>query len=330
VTQELAVAEPEPLTETAGTHLVRHVPRARADDRVDEVLDALRGEAYADVDAVYVVDAVGRLRGLVTLPSLLTAREDRPLSELMEAEAPHARIGDDQERVATLAVEYALTSVPVTGEDEVLLGVVPARALIDVLRREHEEDIHRLAGFTGGSQQARDALSEPPLRRLRHRLPWLIVGLAGSMIATLVVASFEGALEQRVAIAFFVPAIVYLADAIGTQTEAIAVRSLSLGPFRIGRMLWQEMGTGLLIGAVLGSIAVAGVALAFDDALLGLTVGIAILVAGTIATSIGLLLPWVLERLGFDPAFGSGPVATVIQDVLSLLAYFVTAELLLL
>jgi magnesium transporter len=248
----------------------------------------------------------------------------------MEAEAPHARIGDDQERVATLAVEYALTSVPVTGEDEVLLGVVPARALIDVLRREHEEDIHRLAGFTGGSQQARDALSEPPLRRLRHRLPWLIVGLAGSMIATLVVASFEGALEQRVAIAFFVPAIVYLADAIGTQTEAIAVRSLSLGPFRIGRMLWQEMGTGLLIGAVLGSIAVAGVALAFDDALLGLTVGIAILVAGTIATSIGLLLPWVLERLGFDPAFGSGPVATVIQDVLSLLAYFVTAELLLL
>jgi magnesium transporter len=319
----------EPLAETAASHLVAHVPRARLDDLASETLTALRGEAYTDVEAVYVVDPVGRLRGLVPLTELLVSRDDRPLGELMQAETPSVRFDADQEHVATVAVENGLTAVPVTDDDGVLLGVVPARALVDVLRREHEEDIHRLAGMVGGSQHAREALTEPALRRLRHRLPWLLVGLAGSMVATAVVASFEGTLEKRVAIAFFVPAIVYLADAIGTQTEAVVVRGLSLGRLRLGRMLWREVSAGILIGVVLGTVSIVGVALAFGDVRLGVAVGLAILVAGTIATSIGLLFPWALQQLGFDPAYGSGPVATVVQDILSLLAYFTTAQLLL-
>jgi magnesium transporter len=324
-------AEPntEPLAESAAGHLVAHVPRARAGDLAAEALEALRGEAYTDVDAVYVVDPLGRLVGVVPLTSLLVSRDDRPLAELMQAETPRVRPEADQEHVATVAVQHELTAVPVTSEDDVLLGVVPARTLIDVLRREHEEDIHRLAGFAGGGEQARAALTESPLRRLRHRLPWLLVGLGGSAVATAVVAGFETALEEKVAIAFFVPAIVYLADAIGTQTEAIAVRSLSLGSLRLSHMLGREVATGALIGLALGTVALVGVGLAFGDFRLGLAVGTAILAAGTIATSIGLALPVGLQRLGFDPALGSGPVATVIQDVLSLLAYFVTAQILL-
>ena len=157
--------------------------------------------------------------------------------------------------------------------------------------------------------------------RARHRLPWLLVGLAGSLIAAFVMSRFERILEHQLAVAFFVPTIVYLADAIGTQTEAIAVRGLSLGRLPLGRLLVGEMRTGLLIGATLALLALPIVTLMFDGRL-GMSVALAILIAGGVATTLGLVLPWVLQRLGSDPAFGSGPLATIIQDVLSIAIYF--------
>ena len=112
-----------------------------------------------------------------------------------------------------------LTAVPVADEASRLEGVIPAQALIDILRREHIEDLHRLAGIQGESHQARHALEDLPTRRVHDRLPWLVVGLVGSMIATFVVSRFEHILQGRVAVSFFVPGIVYLADAIGTQAK---------------------------------------------------------------------------------------------------------------
>src|SRR3989338_3134425 len=109
-----------------------------------------------------------------------------------------------------------------------LVGVVGPITLMDILRREHVEDLHRLAGITRETAQALQAIEEPPLRRARHRLPWLVVGLGGSMVATFVVVRFESVLAAKPALAFFVPGLVYLADAIGTQSEAVAVRGLSL------------------------------------------------------------------------------------------------------
>jgi magnesium transporter len=149
------------------------------------------------------------------------------------------------------------------------------------------------------------------------------------MVATAVVARFEETLEATVAVAFFVPAIVYLADAVGTQTEAIAVRGLSHERRPLRRLLPGEMFAGVMIGLVLGAIALPAIVLAYDDVRLGLAVAISITVAGGIATTVGLLFPWLLSRFGADPAFGSGPVATIVQDVLSLLTYFVTVSLLL-
>jgi magnesium transporter len=148
----------------------------------------------------------------------------------------------------------------------------------------------------------------------------------GSIIATWVVSRFEQALQARVQIAFFVPGIVYLADAIGTQTEAIAVRGLSLSHIRIGRLLAGEVRTGLLIGAVLGGTTLAGVWIAMHDLQLAIAVAVALVIAGGIATAIGLALPWALARLGRDPAYGSGPLATIVQDVLSLGVYFLTVS----
>ncbi|HEY6562313.1 MAG TPA: magnesium transporter [Polyangiaceae bacterium] len=165
------------------------------------------------------------------------------------------------------------------------------------------------------------------MRRARHRLPWLLVGLAGSMVAAVVVSRFERVLETNLAVAFFVPAIVYMADAIGTQTEAIVVRGLSLSRLSLRHLLFDELRTGLLIGTTLGVLSFPVVAIAFGDVRLAMSVSAAILVAGGMATSIGLLLPWLFQRMGSDPALGSGPVATIIQDVLSLLVYFAIATL---
>jgi magnesium transporter len=319
----------EPLAETAARHLVRRVPTASASASADAALAALRQQTFDTADAIYVVDAEGRLEGVVPLARLLSAPGSAPLAAIMVRDPPRSRPDTDQEHVAMMARRHRISSVPVVDDGGRLLGVVPALAIIDVLRREHIEDLHRLAGIVRETNHALDALEEPPVRRLRHRLPWLVVGLAGSVVATAVMTQFEAALNERVALAFFIPAIVYLADAIGTQTETITVRGLSLGLPPFGRLLVGEIGAGLLIGLVLGGLAIPAVLLAFGDAWLALTIGIAILVAGTIATSVGLVLPWLLARFSADPAFGSGPVATIVQDVLSLLTYFLVARVLL-
>jgi magnesium transporter len=134
-------------------------------------------------------------------------------------------------------------------------------------------------------------------------------------------ASFEATFAGNVKLAFFVPAIVYLADAIGTQTEAVAVRGLSLSHRPFPELLRGETAAGALIGLVLAVSVFLGVGAAFQDVRLAAVVALAILAAGTIAATVGLTLPWILSRWGLDPAFGSGPLATIIQDVLSILIY---------
>jgi magnesium transporter len=115
----------------------------------------------------------------------------------------------------------------------------------------------------------------------------------------------------------------------GTQTEAIAVRGLSLSHQPIGRLLATELATGLLIGVVLAAIALVGVWAAMQDLRLALAVGVALVAAGGISTVLGLALPWGFQRFGLDPAYGSGPLGTVAQDVFSLIVYFTSATLLL-
>jgi magnesium transporter len=311
--------------EIALEHLARRVPTAHQEATAGAAITSLLGVAYDSVDAVYVVDGGGRLLGAVPLPILLASRPERPLAEVMTRDPPAAAAGMDQERVVALARRRGLSSVPVVAHDGRLLGVVPAPALLEVARREHVEDMHRLAGILHQTDYARHAMEMSPLRRVRDRLPWLLVGLVGSMIAAIVVAQFEQALQARVSIAFFVPAIVYLADAIGTQTEAVAVRGLSLSHAPLPRLLASELAAGALIGVILGLLTLLAVLITLGDARLAFAVALSILVAGSLATTIGLVLPWLLSRAGRDPAFGSGPLATVIQDVLSLVVYFLAA-----
>jgi magnesium transporter len=317
------------LAETAARHLVRHVPTGTTDETVGAVIARLQSAAYEYAGAIHVLDAGRRLAGIVPIETLLNAAPGARLADLALHEPAAVSADTDQEHVASFALRHGVASVPVVDRDGRLLGVVPPRSLLEVLRHEHVEDLHRLAGIRREGARARTALEAPPQRRARDRLPWLLVGLFGSALATWVVAGFERALSTNVAIAFFVPGLVYLADAIGTQTEAIAVRGLSLSRAPMAHLIGGELRTGALIGLTLSLLAFPAIWLVFDSARLAAAVALSLLAAASVATTVGLALPWLLARLGRDPAFGSGPLATIVQDVLTLLIYFGFASLLL-
>lgn len=308
--------------------MVRRVPTATRTDTAATVLERLAGSAFDYAGAVYVIDQAGRLGGIVPLTGLLAAAAETPMEKLVRTRIFSVTPDTDQELVASMAIHEETAAVPVVDAENRLLGVVPPLALIEVLRREHVEDLHRLAGISRESSRARHAIEAPPSRRARDRLPWLLVGLAGSILATFVVAYFEQSLQSRIAVAFFIPGIVYLADAIGTQTEAIAVRGLSLSRLSVSRLIGGEIVTGIIIGATLALIAFPPIWWWFDDVNLATAVAASLFVAGTVATTIGILFPWVLSKMGRDPAFGSGPIGTIVQDVLSLVIYFATISML--
>jgi magnesium transporter len=308
--------------ETAGEHLVREVVTAAATSPVGEVLASLVGHRWDAVDPVCVLDGAGRLVGIAPLAELLAQPAAMEIGAVMQHDPPAVIPELDQERVAALARGHGLAVVPVVDGTGRFLGVVPPQAMLDVLYREHVEDVHRLAGIVHGREQAREAVESSPCARVKQRLPWLLIGLVGSMVAAVAMGHFEAVLERDVTIAFFIPAIVYLADAIGTQTEAVAVRGLSLSHRPLARLLAGELATGALIGLVLGVLALPAVFAGVGDLRLAAAVAVGILAAGSVASCVGLIFPWLLSRGGWDPAYGSGPVATIIQDVLSILVYF--------
>jgi magnesium transporter len=271
---------------------------------------------------VYVADQSDIAIGSIPIATLAGAPREACLGPLSNPLAAVATADMDQEHVAALAADNNLSEMPVIDAAGRLIGIVTPQTIIAVARQEHVEDMHKLAGIVHQQNYAAHALELSPWRRVRDRLPWLMVGLAGSALAAFIMAGFETTLSANLQIAFFVPGIVYLADAIGTQTEAVAVRGLSLSHAPLGSILIRELSAGLLIGLILAAIAAPAIAAWSGSGRLAFAVSVSIVAAGGAATSIGLLLPWLLSRMGYDPAFGSGPVATVIQDVLSLVVYF--------
>lgn len=136
--------------------------------------------------------------------------------------------------------------------------------------------------------------------------------------------AFGQTLEEQVLIAFFVPGVVYIADAVRTQTETLVIRGLSLG-LGIRRLAVREVMTGGLLGLILACLAFPIVWAGWGAADVAVAVAVATVAASTIATCVAMVLPWVFDRFGKDPAFGSGPIATVIQDLMTVTIYFLAA-----
>ena len=285
----------------------------------------LVGRSFASAIDLAVCDGE-RLVGLVPIERLLAAAADRPVWKLAEP-AVRVRAGVDEELAAARLARNGGRSLAVLDDDGAFVGLVTPNQAVTVLIREHEEDLARLGGFLARTSQARTAAEEPVHRRLWHRLPWLALGLLGAMGSAGIVAAFEDQLSRLVLLAFFIPAVVYMADAVGTQTEALVIRGISVGvPAR--HIVVRELSTGLVIGILLGAAFFPFAYVVWGDARVAGTVALALLGSTATATLVAMALPYALNRLGRDPAFGAGPLATVIQDLLSILIYFGVAAVL--
>nr|TFG52876.1 MAG: magnesium transporter [Hyphomicrobiales bacterium] len=307
--------------ETAGAHMVRRIPRAVINTPVDHVMESLRGQKFECADTLFVTDSSGRLEGIVRINDLFSGG-GRKIQDIMEPEHEAVQREDDQEKIAILAMRLDMITVPIVDAEGRLIGAVPPEALFKILRSEHMEDLQRIAGIVTHDEGPALALDAPLLNRFRRRLPWLLFGLFASSLITFVMTGFEETLAANVAAAFFVPALVYIAGAIGTQAVSVAVRGLSTDNVSIVRLLKDEILIGSAIGISLGIVSFISVSFFFDDLRLALAVGLAVFGGGAVSAIVGFTLPWLFLRLGSDPALGSGPICTIIQDVASLSIYF--------
>jgi len=313
---------PERLTfETAAAHACTQVPIAAPAMCAGDLRQALVGQRYESATHIVICEA-GSFRGILRLEDLLAAPAEAAVSTLMDAEPPVVAPGIDQEVAAWHAVQHAESALAVVDAEGHFVGLIPPHRLLAVLLSEHEEDLSRLGGFLKNTSIARHASEEAILRRCWHRLPWLLLGLAGALLAADIVGWFETQLQGNVLLAFFVAGVVYLADAVGTQTETVVVRGLSVG-VAITQVVWRELLTGVLMGVVLALVAYPLVYWRWGAGDIALGVSLSLLAACSTATVAAMALPWGFDYCGVDPAFGSGPLATVIQDLLSILMYFV-------
>jgi magnesium transporter len=288
---------------------------------VADAREALVGQRFESASHLAVCDDDGRLVGVVRIEDLLAAEPGAAVVDLADTDPPVVTRAAPEEVAAWKAVRHGESALAVVDGDGRFVGFVPPRRLVEVLLREHDEDLARLGGVLASTWQARHAMEERVAVRLWHRLPWLVLGLAGAIGAAGIVDAAEDVLRSDVLIAFFVPGIVYMADAVGTQTEALIIRGLSVG-VSIRDVVRRELLTGLLVGAALGAMFLPAGVLLWGRGDVAVAVALALLAACSTATVVAMTLPWVLHRLGRDPAFGSGPLATVVQDLLSLAIYF--------
>ncbi len=310
--------------EAAGSHAAIDIPIAAPSERVGDLRRRMIGHEYESIADVAVCLPGGMLVGLARIERVMAADDEVLVEDVMDVDPPVIGRDIHQELAAWAVLERNGTSTVVVDDHGVLVGLIPPSKMLAVLLKEHEEDILRFSGLLANSSGARTAVEERVGRRLLHRLPWLAVGLLGAMISAWLVGSAEEQLARTVQLAFFLPAIVYMADAVGTQTETLTVRGLSVGVAIRGIVL-KELAAGALIGLLIAAAFFPFCLVVFGDAHLALVVSLALLCSCGVATVVALVLPWLIDRLGADPAFGAGPLSTVIQDLLSIVIYLALA-----
>lgn len=307
----------------AGAHVARAVPVARPDQSVDDVLASLRGRRFESADDVAVLDG-SALAGLVPLTTLLAAPPAAPVAEVMDADPLVVAPGADQEAVAWEMVRRGESSVAVLDAEGNFHGLVPPQRIVSILLAEHDEDVARLGGYLASTQRARQAAEETVARRLWHRLPWLLVGLAGAVLSAAIIGAFEEELDDKVLLAFFIPGVVYMAAAVGTQTQAVLIRGFSVG-VSLRTVFVRELASGVVLSLVVAAVLLPVALIGWGDADVAVAVAVALFASSVASILVAIALPWGLQRLGSDPAFGSGPLATVIQDLLTIGIYFAAA-----
>ncbi len=308
----------------------------RAFQALETILKVSRAKTQEEgvLATVYVVDAERRLLGGISLQELVSAPRDSLIAEFMKpVQLIKVRSILDQEEVARLFAKYNLVSAPVVDEDDRLVGVVLVDDVLDIIQAEATEDMAKMVGTTSEAVSSKSLWHVSSWRVSWLRSPWLTVTLLGEFLVSLVVRHFEPVLQHYVALASFMPIIAALGGNVGSQSGTIVVRGLATGDLRPGdmrRALARECRVGGMIGLLYGAL-VGGAAFAMYGTQYGtgfpFVVGGAVLVSILVAASMGGTEPFLLQKVGLDPATATGPLITTVTDFVSITIFFTLAVL---
>jgi len=297
-----------------------------AEEAIAEVRKASEVEM---VFYTYVVDDKNHLVGVISLRELLLAEPTVPLKIVMNHDVTSINATTDQEEVAKLVRRYDLLAMPVVDNENKLLGMVTVDDVIDVIYEEATEDFLRMAG-----SPREDLGTSSIVTMVRKRAPWLLVSCIGGLLALQIITYFQASLNKFVALAAFIPIVMGMGGNVGGQSASIVIAGLAVGRIdrkALGWVIMREVGVGFVLGFAYGAIV--GLVANYQYStvpMLGLTVGLSITGAMTLAATIATVIPLILNRFNIDPAYATAPFIQISMDILGIAIYFNLATLLLL
>ncbi|HEY6224590.1 MAG TPA: magnesium transporter [Gemmatimonadales bacterium] len=313
--------------------------RIRPEMTVGEAIRYLRKQATSveTIYYVYVLDNDQTLRGVVSFRQLFQAAEDKVVRDIMVTEIVTVPEHMDQELVARLFQKHNVLALPVVDAGGKMVGIITFDDIADAIREEATEDIQKIGGV--------EALEAPYLtieflRLLKKRAGWLAALFLGEMLTATAMTHYQNEIASAVVLALFVPLIISSGGNSGSQATTLVIRAIALGEVRLRdwwRVLRREIGAGLGLGMILGTIGLVRILL---WQAIGGTYGVHFMrIALTVAFSLvgvvlwgsvaGSMLPFVLRRAGFDPASASAPLVATLVDVTGLVIYFTIASIVL-
>jgi len=315
-----------------GRLMTPHYVRVKEDWTIAHVLDHVRlhGQDSETLNMLYVVDDTGRLIDDIRIREVLLTAPTNRVKDLMDRKYVALKATDVQEMAVQVFKEEDRTALPVTDSAGVLIGIVTVDDVLDVAEAKATQDIQRV----GGSE----ALDEPYMeiafsRMIQKRAGWLTALFLGEMLTATAMGAFEKEIERAVVLALFVPLIISSGGNSGSQASTLVIRALALGEVTLAdwwHVMRREIGAGLALGGILGSIGFMRIAVwstfssIYGEHWLLVATTVAISLVGVVlwGTLTGSLLPFLLRRLGFDPAASSAPFVATLVDVTGLVIYF--------
>ncbi|MBM08434.1 MAG: magnesium transporter [Magnetovibrio sp.] len=300
---------------------------------VGDAIDFMRKSADSDDNflpkqfyVLFVVDPAYRPVGMVWLDKLLRTHRPIKLIDIMEQDMKVIPAYTDQEDVAFLFRQRDLLSAPVVDEGGRLIGAITIDDVVDVIDKEHKEDIMRMGGVL------EDDFYSAVFDTARARFSWLLVNLLTAIIASIVIGFFETTIDQIVALAVLMPIVASMGGNAGTQTLTVAVRALAMKELtatNTARLIIKEISVGVSNGTVFAALTGGVVWLWFENLMLGIVISIAMIVNLVVASLAGTFIPIFLERQGVDPAVASSVFLTTITDVVGFFVFLGLAALIL-
>ncbi len=297
---------------------------------VAEALDALRLEA-PDAETIYhayVIDDERKLLGVVSLRVLILASPEQIISDIMVSSIVSSDVNDDQEDVAKTVARYDLIALPITDANGALVGIVTHDDAMDVASDEATDDFHK----SGGVSTMVGRLKDVSIRVLyRKRVFWLVFLVFGNLLSGLSIASFEDVIAANLVLVFFLPLLVDSGGNAGSQSATLMVRALATGDVVMRdwfSLLGREALVALMLGATM-AVAVSIIGYVRGDAIVSLVLALSMISIVMIGSVIGMSLPFILSKMGLDPATASAPLITSISDASGVLIYlFIASKLL--